>query len=97
MQDLQKLLWGRWRDGLGLHRCWFGHSCNGCPDMRSGKNIKGYRVRQKMVDGKLVITMEKIPGWRMDTSAQIRQRKSKRIKVQRPLLLGLFSPVKKES
>lgn len=65
--------------------------------MRSGKNIKGYRVRQKMVDGKLVITMEKIPAWRMDTSAQSRQRKSKRIKVQRPLLLGLFSPAKKES
>lgn len=64
--------------------------------MRSGKNIKGYRVRQKMVDGKLVITMEKIPAWRLDTSAQIRQRKSKRVKVQHPMLAGLFNSPKKK-
>jgi hypothetical protein len=48
-----------------------------------------------MENGKLVVTVEKIPGWKKDTSAKIRQRKSKRVKVQHPMLLGLFSPVKK--
>ena len=57
--------------------------------------VKCYRVRQKMENGKLVVTVEKIPGWKKDTSAKIRQRKSKRVKVQHPMLLGLFSPVKK--
>lgn len=61
----------------------------------SSRSTKGYRVKQAMVDGKLKITVEKIPGWKKDASAKIRQRKSKRIKVQRPQLLGLFSPVKK--
>ena len=60
------------------------------------RSVKGYRIKQKMVDGKLQITVEKIPGWRQDTSAQIRQRKSKKMRVQRPLLLGLFSPVGKK-
>ncbi len=61
----------------------------------TSRSVKGYRVKQKMVDGKLQITVEKIPGWKKDTSAQIRQRKSKKMRVQRPQLLGLFSPVKK--
>lgn len=61
----------------------------------SSKSLRGYRVRQKMVDGKLQVTMEKIPAWRMNTSEQIRQRNSKRVKVQRPQLSGLFSAAKK--
>ena len=61
----------------------------------SSRAAKGYRVKQAMVDGKLKITVEKIPGWKKDASAKQRQRHSKRIKVQRPQLLGLFSPVKK--
>ncbi len=60
------------------------------------RSVKGYRVRQKMVDGELQITVEKIPNWKKDTSAQIRQRKSKKMRVQRPQLLGLFSPVGKK-
>jgi len=62
----------------------------------TSRSVKGYRVKQKMVDGKLKVTFEKIPGWRQDTSAQIRQRKSKKMRVQRPQLLGLFSPVGKK-
>lgn len=61
----------------------------------TSRSVKGYRVKQKMVDGKLQITVEKIPGWKKDASAKIRERKSKRMRVQRPQLLGLFSPVKK--
>ena len=61
----------------------------------TSRSVKGYRIKQTMVDGKLEVTVEKIPGWRQDTSAQIRQRKSKKMRVQRPQLLGLFSPVKK--
>ena len=61
----------------------------------TSRSVKGYRVRQKMVEGKLQITVEKIPGWKKDAAAKIRQRKSKKMRVQRPQLLGLFSPVKK--
>lgn len=60
----------------------------------TSRSVKGYRVRQKMVDGELQVTVEKIPGWRQDTSAQIRQRKSKRVRVQSPGFAGLFAAKK---
>lgn len=55
------------------------------------RGIKGYRVKQSTENGKIKITLEPIPTWRKDASAQIRQRKSKRIRVQRRPLLSLFS------
>jgi hypothetical protein len=60
----------------------------------TSRSVKGYRVKQTMVDGKLQITVEKIPGWKQDTSAQIRQRKSKRVRVQSPGFSGLFTAKK---
>lgn len=41
-----------------------------------------------MKNGKMVQVLEKVQGYGLDTSAKIRQRKSKRVK----LLAGLFSP-----
>lgn len=58
-------------------------------DAMTSRSVKGYCVKQKMVDGKLQITVEKIPGWKKDASAKIRQRKSKRIKVQRTSTVGV--------
>jgi hypothetical protein len=55
-----------------------------------GTRTPGYRVVQ---DDKGRATLEKIPGYRLDTSAKIRQRKSKRIQVQRPQIN--FSPAKR--
>jgi len=57
----------------------------------TSRSVNGYRVIQKMVDGKLQITAEKIPGWRQDTSAKIRQRKSKKMRVQRPHSMAIRS------
>lgn len=55
-----------------------------------GTRTPGYRVVQ---DDKGRATLEKIPGYRLNTSAKIRQRKSKRIQVQRPQIN--FSPAKR--
>lgn len=45
-----------------------------------------------MKNGKMVQVLEKVQGYGLDTSAKIRQRKSKRVKPQHPMLAGLFSP-----
>lgn len=59
----------------------------------TGKNVKGYRVVQKPgPDGKLKVTMERVPFYGRDSSAKIRMRNSKRVKVQHPMLAGLFTP-----
>lgn len=61
----------------------------------SSKSLKGYRVVQKTENGKIKITMERIPFYGLDSSAKIKKRKSKRVRVQRPQLVGLFSPAGK--
>ncbi|MFM7009489.1 MAG: hypothetical protein ACKO0Z_09205 [Betaproteobacteria bacterium] len=58
----------------------------------TSRSMKGYRTIQKMENGKLVIKVEKIKGYGLDASAKRRQRKSKRVKAQNPMLSGLFTP-----
>lgn len=58
----------------------------------STRSVKGYRTRTVMKNGKMVQVLEKVQGYGLDTSAKIRQRKSKRVKPQHPMLAGLFSP-----
>lgn len=55
-----------------------------------GTRTPGYRVVQ---DDKGRSTLEKIPGYRLNASADIKRRKSKRIQVQRPQIN--FSPAKR--
>ena len=56
--------------------------------------VKGFRVVQKMENGKLKVTLERLPFYGRDASVRIRQRNSKRVRVQKPQMSGLFSPVK---
>ena len=54
------------------------------------KSLKGFRAVQEMKDGKLVVSVERVPFYGRDASARIRQKKSKKQSVKHSGVAALF-------